>query len=90
MRVILLTSVLLAAANGLNAEDWPQFRGPGGQGVSTEADLPAERVERIAQRSVEGRRPGHRLVFSGHRRRAGVADDGSRRSEQHVPASASL
>ena len=42
MRVILLTSVLLAAANGLNAEDWPQFRGPGGQGVSTEADLPAE------------------------------------------------
>jgi outer membrane protein assembly factor BamB len=42
MRVILLAAAMLAAANGLAAEDWPQFRGPTGQGVSTEAELPVE------------------------------------------------
>jgi outer membrane protein assembly factor BamB len=42
MRVILLTSALLTAAHALAAEDWPQFRGPTGQGVSTEVELPLE------------------------------------------------
>jgi outer membrane protein assembly factor BamB len=42
MRVILLASALLAAAHVLAAEDWPQFRGPTGQGVSAETGLPVE------------------------------------------------
>jgi outer membrane protein assembly factor BamB len=36
---VLLVSLALAAA-GLAAEDWPQFRGPTGQGHSTESRLP--------------------------------------------------
>jgi outer membrane protein assembly factor BamB len=42
MRLLLLATGLLAAASGLTAEDWPQFRGPTGQGVSTEVELPVE------------------------------------------------
>jgi outer membrane protein assembly factor BamB len=42
MRVLLLSAALLAAAKGVAAEDWPQFRGPTGQGVSTEVELPVE------------------------------------------------
>ncbi len=42
MRVILLASALLTAAHVLAAEDWPQFRGPTGQGVSAETGLPLE------------------------------------------------
>ena len=41
----LLTSLFLIAglsltSAALHAEDWPQFRGPTGQGISTETDLP--------------------------------------------------
>jgi len=42
MRVLLLATALLAAAVTVEAEDWPQFRGPTGQGVSTESELPVE------------------------------------------------
>ncbi len=42
MRTILLASALLTAAHTLAAEDWPQFRGPTGQGLSTETGLPLE------------------------------------------------
>ena len=35
-------SLLLAAQLVLAAEDWPQFRGPGGQGHSSETGLPIE------------------------------------------------
>jgi outer membrane protein assembly factor BamB len=42
MRVILLASALLTAAHVLAAEDWPQFRGPTGQGISAETGLPLE------------------------------------------------
>ena len=42
MRLILLASVLLTASQALAAEDWPQFRGPTGQGVSAETGLPLE------------------------------------------------
>jgi outer membrane protein assembly factor BamB len=42
MRVILLASALLTAAHAVAAEDWPQFRGPTGQGVSTEVELPVQ------------------------------------------------
>ena len=42
MRVLLLATALLAAAVTVGAEDWPQFRGPTGQGVSTESELPVE------------------------------------------------
>ena len=42
MRVILLVSALLTAATARAAEDWPQFRGPTGQGLSTEVELPVE------------------------------------------------
>ena len=33
-------SILLCLAVAASAEDWPQFRGPGGQGHSNETGLP--------------------------------------------------
>ena len=36
----LLAAVALLAALPLSAEDWPQFRGPGGEGHSSEKELP--------------------------------------------------
>jgi outer membrane protein assembly factor BamB len=42
MRALLTTAVALTLATSLLAEDWPQFRGPTGQGVSTETGLPTE------------------------------------------------
>ncbi len=41
MRTLFVTGlVLLAASTGLSAQDWPQFRGPTGQGLSNETGLP--------------------------------------------------
>jgi len=37
-----LLAGLMPLATGLHAENWPRFRGPTGQGVSTETDLPLE------------------------------------------------
>ena len=33
---------ILAVSTGAAAENWPQWRGPGGQGISTEAGIPTE------------------------------------------------
>jgi outer membrane protein assembly factor BamB len=41
LRYAVLIAALLAAA-ALTAEDWPQFRGPGGEGHSTEKGLPLQ------------------------------------------------
>lgn len=41
MRLVLLILLVLLGA-GVGAEDWPQFRGPTGQGHSIERNLPAE------------------------------------------------
>ncbi|PAY16754.1 serine/threonine protein kinase [Rhodopirellula sp. SM50] len=43
MRVVPVSILLLSAAmmvSHLDAADWPQFRGPGGQGVTSETNLP--------------------------------------------------
>jgi outer membrane protein assembly factor BamB len=40
MRALLSLTVALTMTGPLLAEDWPQFRGPTGQGVSTETGLP--------------------------------------------------
>jgi outer membrane protein assembly factor BamB len=40
LRSLLVGVILLAATSPLQAADWPQFRGPGGQGLSTEDNLP--------------------------------------------------
>ena len=37
-----VSALLLLAVPPASAEDWPQFRGPTGQGVSTETELPVE------------------------------------------------
>jgi outer membrane protein assembly factor BamB len=42
MRPLLSAALALTLAAPLLAEDWPEFRGPTGQGVSTETDLPTE------------------------------------------------
>ena len=43
MRISLVVlSVLVAGARLAVAEDWPQFRGPTGQGLSSEVELPVE------------------------------------------------
>src|SRR5688572_32455733 len=41
MRFVVGFSCIFAVAE-LGAENWPQWRGPGGQGVSTEQALPTE------------------------------------------------
>jgi outer membrane protein assembly factor BamB len=42
MRSIILTIALVTAIRAPAAEDWPQFRGPTGQGLSGETGLPVE------------------------------------------------
>lgn len=42
LRVWLTTTVALAAVVGLQAADWPQWRGPAGQGVSSEQNVELE------------------------------------------------
>jgi outer membrane protein assembly factor BamB len=42
MRSLALALVWIALAGALQADDWPQFRGPTGQGHSTETGLPLE------------------------------------------------
>ena len=41
-RVLLLTTLVLLGGRTASAQDWPEFRGPGGQGHSVERDLPLE------------------------------------------------
>ena len=41
----LVVVALIACASTASAQDWPQFRGPGGQGHSAEKDLPLEWAE---------------------------------------------
>ncbi len=40
-KIAALPLILLMGVEGLSA-DWPQFRGPGGQGISQETDLPVQ------------------------------------------------
>ena len=42
MRIVILLSCLSAAISNAMAEDWPQFRGPTGQGLSGATGLPIE------------------------------------------------
>lgn len=41
MKLVAVLLGLLTAAASVEAGDWPQFRGPGGRGISTETGLPA-------------------------------------------------
>ena len=40
--LLVITLVLLGRLSTASAQDWPEFRGPGGQGHSAERDLPLE------------------------------------------------
>src|SRR5688572_21932866 len=40
--VSVLTGLVLTSSIAAAAENWPQWRGPGGQGVSAEAQLPTD------------------------------------------------
>jgi outer membrane protein assembly factor BamB len=42
LRSAILVALLFASASNSLAEDWPQFRGPTGQGISNATKLPAE------------------------------------------------
>ena len=44
-RLLLATLVLLCCIGTASAQDWPEFRGPGGQGQSSELNLPIEWTE---------------------------------------------
>ena len=63
--LLLATSVL---ASDVFAQDWPQFRGPDGQGHSSERDLPLDWSE-IEERRLEDRGARSRLVVAGRGRR---------------------
>src|SRR5262245_13588662 len=41
LAIALVVSLLLCAGGALRSSDWPQFRGPGGSGVSADVNLPA-------------------------------------------------
>src|SRR5436309_4798863 len=41
-RLVLLGAVMWAASSALRADDWPQFRGPTGQGHSNERGVPVD------------------------------------------------
>src|SRR5262245_56290318 len=58
----LLAPVLLTLASfSVHAEDWPQFRGPTGQGISSERGVPLEWSE---SRNVVWKRPVPGLGWS--------------------------
>ena len=63
------------------AQDWPEFRGPGGQGHSAERGVPLEwsETQNIAWK-IAGSRA--RLVVAGRQRRTHLADDGGRRARR--------
>ncbi len=42
MKTLLFAAFVWLWANAATAQDWPDFRGPGGQGHSTERGLPVE------------------------------------------------
>lgn len=42
LKRLALASFLVLLSTGLGAEDWPQFRGPTGQGFSTEKNIPVQ------------------------------------------------
>jgi outer membrane protein assembly factor BamB len=52
-QVMLVALVLVGCAGPIRADDWPQWRGPHGNGVSTEKDLPS----RWSQETVAWRAP---------------------------------
>jgi len=58
---ILFGAVLLAASAGLRAEDWPQFRGPNGDGCSDSRDLPLTWSE---SENVKWKTPVHGRAWS--------------------------
>ena len=41
-KVLLTVLTVVAVARSASGQDWPEFRGPDGQGISTERDLPIE------------------------------------------------
>src|SRR5262245_31867726 len=41
-RVAAVAAIVWAAVAGAFAQDWPQFRGPTGQGLAADADAPLE------------------------------------------------
>ena len=67
--------------------EWPEFRGPGGQGHSSERGH-SPRVERNKERRLEGTGPRPRMVVTGHQQRAGVDDDVRRGDGRRVAARA--
>ena len=64
---------LLLLTTGLGAGQWPQFRGPGGQGVSDSAQAPVEWSE-TSNVAWKVPVPRPRLVVAGGGRRPRVAD----------------
>ena len=66
--------VLLQFALARAGENWPQFRGPEGNGVSDSRGLPL-RWSETRERQVEDRHSRPRLVVAGHLGQSGVDDD---------------
>ena len=57
-RVVTVGLGLLCLAAAARAGDWPQFRGPGGAGVSDEKQLPAEWSAESSAPRARGNRVG--------------------------------
>ena len=78
-RVLALAVALMAASCPAGAADWPQFRGPDGQGHSAETELPVH-LERDRKRRLEDARRWTGLVVSGHSRCTNLDNDRDPRS----------
>ena len=67
-RILLLATLVLLNGRtaSAQAQDWPQFRGPGGQGHSAERDLPLEwaEIETPMARMKAPKIAGKKLVFA--------------------------
>jgi hypothetical protein len=63
MRTLTLIAGIFLTSAALHAEHWPQFRGPTGQGISTETK-PAAQMEFDGKRRLENANPGSVLVVA--------------------------
>ncbi len=86
VRFLALSTLVLASAVSIRGENWPQWRGPGGQGVSSETKLPTTWApgKNIA---LEDRVARNRTLVAGRLGRPRVRDCGDRGRSGARPAS---
>ena len=52
LTLVTVAAALFVVTGALKAENWPQFRGPGGHGVATEKNLPLKWSATAAAKAI--------------------------------------